>query len=80
MIEGLTDQEQKLFDLLQSKKGKNVSLDDLTKKHPDRNRQGTIQILKYLAAKIAQHGWIIKRETPIGRGNKGEYSMKKFGE
>lgn len=71
----LTVEEAALFDHLDCKES--VSLDSLEEKYPGTARSGLIVRIKYLAAKIAPHGWIIERKSGIGRGAKGKYVMEK---
>lgn len=80
----LTPKEQAIFDHL--KLGK-TSLDDLMKAIDaamvrgawgQASRQSAIMGIKYLGAKIAADGWCIVRTTPVGRGHKGEYEMRRI--
>jgi len=70
----LADKEKVLFLSLKSRK--NISLDEIVNLHGG-SRHAMIIRIKYLAAKIAQHGWIIHRISGIGRGKKAVFSMEK---
>ena len=70
----LNENEQKLFDSLSS--GSEVTLDSLSAQF-GLSRKAIIVRLKYLAAKIAVHGYIIHRRSSVGRGAKAIYQMEK---
>jgi hypothetical protein len=71
----LTENETKLFREL--KRRKKIELDDLLKEFRGVSRQSMIVRIKYLAAKVAPHGWVIERVSPVGRGAKAIYSTEK---
>ena len=70
----LSENEQKLFDLLHSKP--KVSLDEIEQSQSG-SRHSLIVRLKYLASKVAPEGWIIENVAGIGRGKKATYQMTK---
>jgi hypothetical protein len=70
----LSDQEQVLFDML--KGGREIALDDIEKK-TGAVRHALVVRIKYLAAKLAPHGWIISNIAGIGRGVKAVYKMER---
>lgn len=70
----LTDSELAIFRLLQQKH--EVSLDEIMVMiHA--SRHSIVVRLKYLAAKLAPEGWIIRNSAGTGRGKKAIYSMEK---
>lgn len=71
----LNDKDQIVFDALKSgKKVENETLMELTAT----GRHAQTVHVKYLSAKVAPYGWIIERVSPIGRGHKAVYQMKKL--
>jgi len=70
----LTENEQRLFNLLKSKA--QITMDEIVDEF-DSSRHALGVRIKYLSAKVAAHGWIIKRTSSIGRGAKATYSMEK---
>lgn len=70
----LTENEKILFDLLEP--GATVSLTDMSNELGC-SRHAAIVRLKYLSAKVAPSGWIITRETGVGRGVKANYKMER---
>lgn len=85
-MKNLTEREKLVFDLLKSKKRKPVESDVIMQLLDSeglplarRNAVNSLTIMmKYLAAKVCQFGWIITRvEGGRGKGNKLVYSMDK---
>ena len=85
-VKNLTEREQLVFDLLKAKKRKPVESDQIMELLSEeglplarRNATNSLTIMmKYLAAKVCEFGWIITRvEGGRGKGNKLVYSMDK---
>lgn len=85
-MKNLTEREKIVFDLLKAKKRKPVESDLIMQLLDSeglplarRNAVNSLTIMmKYLAAKVCQFGWIITRvEGGRGKGNKLVYSMDK---
>ncbi len=75
-MDSLTENERKLWS--QFKDGKaQVQLDDLVKIFDGPSRHSLNLRIKYLAAKMAPEGWVIRRVSGIGRGAKGVYEAEK---
>ena len=74
-MDNLTPSEKKLFTLF--KKGKEVTIDKIIKAIDAPSRQAATVRIKYFAAKVAPHGWIVDRTSKIGRGQVGKFQMEK---
>ena len=78
----LSDRETIIFNKLTS--GEDCSAEDFDKLLVEaelavKDIGSIIMIAKYLAAKVAPHGYIIKRVSGLGRGRKAVFCMaKKF--
>lgn len=76
----LSSRERNVFDLL--KVQNEVTTDDMIKmiketEGKEVKSQSAIVCIKYLQAKVAEYGFIIKKTSGVGAGKKGTYSMEK---
>lgn len=69
----MTEGERLIFNML--KKGP-VTMADLAAKLGIKRQAVTVRV-KYLSAKIAPEGWIIKNTNSLGRGRQSIYEMEK---
>lgn len=71
----LTDNEARLFRILKDRK--QISLDELEQRI-DADRKAICVRIKYLSAKVAENGYVIRRVSPIGRGHRAVYAMERM--
>jgi hypothetical protein len=73
----LSDRQRKILAMFE--KQPEIDLDDIMVAFKgDVWRASVIYSIKSLSAKMVPHGYHIIRTTPLGRGNRASYEMKKL--
>lgn len=74
----LSPREQVIFDLLKQGPATTVAMAEALGDDKPARRASITQCVKYLAAKVAQEGWCIRRTSAVGRGHVGAYSLERM--